>query len=809
MRICVLTGNYTRAGETFVYEPLAWLAAAGHEVALLARRARALPEERARRMPDRVVGAPSPAAALLRAFARAPLATAAGLQRGWPQRRARGFELAQGLRAAALPEVRDADALFAHFGPTGLQFLSTAFLARRPYAVYFHGYDVGRVLTETPRAYESLFGCGASLLTNCEFQRSRLVAAGAPSERVRIVPLGVDPQVAGSARTPEGPPRVVTLARLVPKKGLDDSLRAFARLGTASAEWHYDIVGDGPLREALARLAAEEKIARVHFHGFLARDAALRVLRGASVFALASRTGEDGSTEGTSVALLEAAALGIPIVATRHAGIPEILPAQAASEGFLVAEGDVQAFGDALARLAREPALRADWGRACADHVRARHSAAAHVEALTDALANHARVPQVEGRVGTRAADATPRRLRIGVVANEFFDHAGGGRIGGFGWAAAEVARCFREDPTLGADVFFLTGARGVQGGVETRVHDTPLLLQSEDYAARIRELAPDLLLLIDYRRGYRRALEALPATPFIVWSRDPWDAGDRAKVQTLRIPGAADEVPSGYGRGDHTSFREVVADATRRKRRWLLATTTPYLAAKVEDAYGVAPPRVHALPNPLPAGAAPRRAARPTVLWLGRLDAVKRPWLCVEIARRMPHVEFQMLGEAYIDGPLRWQPKDLPPNVKLAGHLEGAEKDEALARAWLLLSTAIHEGLAVSFLEALAAEVPIVACQDPEYVVSRFGRCVGRCDGSGMQAVPAFVESVGALLADTEERQRLGRAGRNWVAEHHSRARFLEAFRGLAAELGVAWPEPVIQGASEHGAPRPRDPSP
>jgi glycosyltransferase involved in cell wall biosynthesis len=797
MRICVLSGNYTRAGETFVHEPLEWLAAAGHAVSLVARRARELPEEARRRMPDRVLGDPPSAAALLRALVRAPLTTAANLARGWPHRHARGFELAQGLRAAALPELREADALYAHFGPTGMQFLSAAVLARRPYAVYFHGYDVGRVLAEAPRAYETLFRSGASLLTNCDFQRRRIVAVGAPAERVRIVPLGVDPHVTSAGHAPSDPPRVVTLARLVPKKGLDDSLRAFARLGTAT-EWGYDVVGDGPLRDALARLAAEEKIAeRVRFHGFLARETALRVLRGASVFALASRSDEDGSTEGTPVALLEAAALGIPIVATRHAGIPEILPAQAASEGFLVAEGDVAGFGDALGRLARDASLRAEWGHACAEHVRARHSAAAHVEALTDALARHARVPeigrprvpQLGARTAARTADAAPRRLRIAVVANEFFDHAGGGRVGGFGWAAATVARCFLDDPALGADVYFLSGARGAQDGEEARVHDTPLLLQTDDYAARIRALAPDLLLLIDYRRAYRRALDAAPATPFILWSRDPWDDGDREKLRTLRIPGSADEVPSGYGRGDHTTFREVAQEARRRQRRWLVATTTPFLAAKAEQAYGVAPPRVHALPNPLPVGVAPQRAERPTVLWLGRLDAVKRPWLCVEIARRMPEVEFQVLGDAYVDGPLRWQPTDLPPNVKLRGHLEGAQKDDALARAWLLLSTAIHEGLAVSFLEALAAEMPIVACQDPEGLVSRFGRCVGRFDGSGMQAVPAFVESVAALLADTAERQRLGRAGREWVAAHHSRERFLEAFRGLAPELGVAWP--------------------
>src|SRR5262249_30660727 len=162
--------------------------------------------------------------------------------------------------SALVSEIRGADVLLAHYGPTGVQFLSVAFLARRPYAVYFHGYDVGRVLREDPLAYETLFRSGASLLTNSDFLRGRLVAAGASPERVRVVPLGVDPRVAQAVREPTSPPRVLTIARLVPKKGLEDALRAFARLRGDAEGWRYDVVGDGPLRGALERLTEEQGI---------------------------------------------------------------------------------------------------------------------------------------------------------------------------------------------------------------------------------------------------------------------------------------------------------------------------------------------------------------------------------------------------------------------------------------------------------------------------------------------------------------------------------------------------------------------
>ncbi|HXK21838.1 MAG TPA: glycosyltransferase, partial [Myxococcota bacterium] len=796
MRIAILAGNYTRASETFVYEPLQWLTDAGHEVALIARRARALPGDPARPLPRHVLGDPAPAAAVAAALARAPIATLRAALRGWPHRRARGFRLAAGLRDALVSEIRGADALIAHYGPTGVQFLSVALLAQRPYAVYFHGYDVGRVLADDPLAYETLFRSGASLLTNSDFLRERLVGAGASPERVCVVPLGVDPRVAQAVREPASPPRLLTIARLVPKKGLEDALRAFARLRAHADAWHYDIVGDGPLRGALGQLAEELEISdRVRFHGFLSREDTIDALRRASVFLLASRVDANGSTEGTPVALLEAASLGVPVVATQHAGIPEILPPQARSEGFLADSGDVAALGDALARLARDATSRESWGRACAAHVALRHSAKAHVEALTDALSRHARVPELReaavpelhgatGPAGARRAAGARRPLRVGIVANEFFERASG-RIGGFGWAAANAARSFRETRDANVEVVFLTGERGAAAHAdETRVHDTPLLLPTRDYAERVRRLDLDLLLLIDYRRGYRRVLDALPRVPFILWSRDPWDAGDRAALRTLRIPGAADAPPSGYERPVDASLREVARRARWRRRRWLVATTTPWLGSKVADAYGVTPARVHWLPNPIPPGPTSRRAARPTVLWLGRLDAIKRPWLVVDVARRLPDVEFRMAGDAYVEGPLRWQPAELPPNVRLVGHLEGKPKEDALASAWLLLGTSIHEGLPVSFLEAFAAGLPIVSCQDPEGVVSRFGRAVVRCDGSGEDAVPDFAKAIAGLVSDTEERERLGNAAREWVAATHSRERFLLAFRALASEL-------------------------
>jgi colanic acid/amylovoran biosynthesis glycosyltransferase len=398
MRICVLTKRFPLVSETFVYEPVRWLRAAGHEVRVVTHKAGSIPggwpgQERARALPTRlrklgalVRAAGSPVWSLRR------VAEARRLHR---QTRLPTLDI---LARSALPEVRRADGLLAHFGHVGAEWLPVAALARRPLAVYFHGNDASGLPRRVPGIYDALFASGAALLTNSDYLRERLIAAGAAPSRVAVVRLAAAPELAACAEPPDlTSRRVLTIARLVPKKGVEDSLAAFARAQAAmKGEWRYEIVGDGPLRDSLAGAAAAAGVsALVEFRGFLPRRETLESLGRASIFALASKVAPDGDTEGTPIALLEAATLGLPVVSTLHAGIPDLLPPAAGREGFLVREGDVEAFGRALERLAGDPVLRRDWGRACMEHARAGYSAAGHVKALVSALQQQARVPRL------------------------------------------------------------------------------------------------------------------------------------------------------------------------------------------------------------------------------------------------------------------------------------------------------------------------------------------------------------------------------------------------------------------------------
>ena len=163
---------------------------------------------------------------------------------------------------------------------------------------------------------------------------------------------------------PSDPVRVLSVGRLVEKKGFDDLLGALATLTPALA-WTLDIVGGGALEARLRRQAAALGIGeRVRWHGSLPHDRVVEHFAGADVFALASRIGADGDRDGLPNVLMEAQLLGAACVATRVSGTPELIEHEV--NGLLVTPRDTGEMAGALERAMADPGLRgrlADAGR--------------------------------------------------------------------------------------------------------------------------------------------------------------------------------------------------------------------------------------------------------------------------------------------------------------------------------------------------------------------------------------------------------------------------------------------------------------
>lgn len=260
------------------------------------------------------------------------------------------------------------DALLCHFGPNGRRVteLRAAGLVRGRVLTAFHGYDLSRYLAlHGDRVYDDLFARGDLFLPVSHFWRRRLIALGCPAERIVVHPMGVDlRRFAFEPRRPDGGEvRLLTVARLVEKKGVEYGIRAVAALRAAGLPVRYRIVGNGPLRGSLERLAAELGVREVvRFEGERDQEHIIRAMREAHLFVAPSVTARDGDMEGIPVSLMEAMATGLPVVSTYHSGIPELV--QDGTSGFLVPERDVEALAMVLRYLVVHPSRWPEMGAA-------------------------------------------------------------------------------------------------------------------------------------------------------------------------------------------------------------------------------------------------------------------------------------------------------------------------------------------------------------------------------------------------------------------------------------------------------------
>ena len=174
-------------------------------------------------------------------------------------------------------------------------------------------------------------------------------------DRTRF-PACVTPRPSRNGSDPSDSVKILSVGRLVEKKGFDDLLRALAMLPPSLA-WTLDVVGGGALGATLRRQAAALDIAeRVHWHGSLPHDRIVEQFAGADLFALASRVSADGDRDGLPNVLMEAQLLGAASVTTRVSAIPELIEHDV--NGLLVPPRDPAALAAALRRAIVDPVLR-------------------------------------------------------------------------------------------------------------------------------------------------------------------------------------------------------------------------------------------------------------------------------------------------------------------------------------------------------------------------------------------------------------------------------------------------------------------
>ena len=377
MRVTYVVGTFPLLTTTFIARERAALAALGHRSTVVSIRrpppGTASTDPRAFEGVDWLLP-PSPLGVLgahLRFLVRRPRAYLGLLvrlpTRRHPSLRARlRTVLHFGLGVVAADRIRrDSPALIhAHFvDRAAIVALIASRLLRVPYSVTAHARDIYADPVLLP---EKLRGAAFVVTVSERNRRHLLAATGIAPDRIHVlhpwVPaaaLAGPPAVAGPGR----PLRIVSVGRLVEKKGHATLVEACAILRDRGVDVRCAIAGEGPLRPDLeAQIARLNVGERVHLLGGVPEAEVAGLLRAADLFVLACRVGRDGDRDGMPVAIAEAMAAGLPVVSTTLEGIEELVRPGA---GTLVPPEDPAALADAIAAIAAAtPEERAAMGRA-------------------------------------------------------------------------------------------------------------------------------------------------------------------------------------------------------------------------------------------------------------------------------------------------------------------------------------------------------------------------------------------------------------------------------------------------------------
>lgn len=284
------------------------------------------------------------------------------------------------------------EVVLAEFGQTGAMLAEDCRSLGIPLVAHFHGADAFSVRWTQPylAAYRRLFEIARAVVAVSQDMVEQLVRLGAPRHRIHYNPCGVDIEAFVGAQPALQPPRFLAVGRFVPNKAALLILLAFRQVLTHRPQARLVLVGDGALREACMRAARDLGLGEaVEFLGVRTPEQVAGAMREARAFVHHAVQTLDGDSEGTPVSILEAGASGLPVVASRHMGIKDVVID--AETGLLVDEGDVAGMARAMVRLVDEPALAGMLGSRArariAEHFSMDRSIAALWRIVEDAMA--------------------------------------------------------------------------------------------------------------------------------------------------------------------------------------------------------------------------------------------------------------------------------------------------------------------------------------------------------------------------------------------------------------------------------------
>lgn len=369
------------------------------------------------------------------------------------------------------------------------------------------------------------------------------------------------------------------------------------------------------------------------------------------------------------------------------------------------------------------------------------------------------------------------KKIRVGLIIDEFFG-AAGTAYGGYGFLARKYIAKYLPNENIEIEVLLGKAHRKYRGKYFSEEHkvDNVILyrLPRNKYAAQLwlKKKKYDIYLSIELTDSYVLENELDINKKLILWIQDPRPLYEWDEINTVQL------FP------EKSYYNQTVYNLVNNwyyKNKIKFVSQGYFLNKKAIDLYNLdANVNIQYLPNPIDIDYEfdlKNHKKKNIVIFLGRIESVKRGWLFCEIAKQMPQYEFYVIGQTFREkeenSAIMQNYKNIS-NLFFVGHLEDEKKEIFLKDAKILVNTSIHEALPVSFLEALSYGTVLVSNRNPENLTSQFGIYVGNVIGDGFDKVDLFVNAIQELICDDVKRNILAQAAIDYIKERHSVEKFL-----------------------------------
>lgn len=375
------------------------------------------------------------------------------------------------------------------------------------------------------------------------------------------------------------------------------------------------------------------------------------------------------------------------------------------------------------------------------------------------------------------------RPLRVGLIVDECFG-AANTAYGGYGFLARRYIAKYIPNTQIQIDVLLGKGSKNFS--VETYTIENAVKLyrlpRRKWFAGRwLKEQNYDLYLSIELTEKYVLENEPDPRKKLVLWIQDPRPIYEWDEINTVKL------FP------ETSYFNQKIYDLVHDwyiKDRVKLISQGHFLNQKAKDLYNLKDDvSIEYMPNPIDIDYTfdvNTHAKKGMIIYLGRIESVKRGWLFCEIAKLLPQYEFYILGQTFREdgknSEIMGKYQDIK-NLHFVGHVDGEEKQNYLKSAKILVNTSIHEALPISFLEALSYGTLLVSNRNPENLTSKFGIHVGDVLGDGFDKVNLYADAINTLIQDENRSKELRKEAIEYIKKYHNVDDFILNLRRILVE--------------------------